>query len=190
MASEDVEMKERGYQEVRNVHQLVNVEINGGAGEHVGLLARQPPRPNEVINHIERRIPSRERQILALVFSSYPIHGNARRGEEPLRHRPLGGGEEVVPLKLESGDPQPRRLAFPEPKLDDQSGIHLHRGPSDLPVTLRVVRVAGRKERPVHEHRNKEGPAFGELLDVDVPGVLARGDRPQASAGEQLARPA
>ncbi len=69
-AAEDVEMKERRHQEVRNVHQLVNVEVNGGAGEHVGLLARQPPGPNQVINHVERSIPRRERQILAKLSRS------------------------------------------------------------------------------------------------------------------------
>jgi hypothetical protein len=56
VVSENIEMKERRHQEVRNVHQLVDVKINRGAGEHVGLLARQPASPNEVINHVERRV--------------------------------------------------------------------------------------------------------------------------------------
>src|SRR5437867_8730290 len=190
VAPEDIEMKKRRHQEVRHIDQLVDVEVDRGAGEHVGLLARQPPGPNEVIDHVERRIPGRERQIFTLVFPSDAIHRNPRRGKEALRHRSLGRGEEIVPLKLESGDAQPLRLAFPNRKLDVQGDVHLHRGAGDLAVTLREVSVARRKERPGHEYGNEKPAAFGQLLDVDVPRVLARGNRAQAAADERPAVPA
>src|SRR5439155_1077064 len=101
---ENIEMKKRRHQEVRYIHQLVDVEVDRGAGEHIGLLARQLPGANQVIDHVERRIP--------------------------------------------------------------------------------------RQERPGHEYWNEKPAAFGQLLDVDVPRVLARGDRAQASADERPAMPA
>src|SRR5581483_1323571 len=40
--AENVQMKKRRHQEVRHIHQLIDVEVNRRTGQHVGLLARQP----------------------------------------------------------------------------------------------------------------------------------------------------
>src|SRR5205814_4705132 len=99
-------------------------------------------------------------------------------------------GEEVVALKLESGDAQTPRLALAKRKPGDQGDIHLHRGAGDLAVALSEMGIARREQRPGHEYRNQKPAAFGQLLDVDVPRVLARRDGAQASARERPAVPA
>src|SRR5439155_26992540 len=71
-----------------------------------------------------------------------------------------------------------------------QGDIHLHRSGGNLAVAVREMGVARREQRAGHEYRNQKPAAFGQLLNVDVPRVLARRDPAQASARERPAVPA
>src|SRR5260370_32157705 len=69
VAVEHIKMQESRHQEVRDVHELVDMEINRSTGQHVGLLAAQPAGLHEVVDHVERGVPRRQRQIFALILS-------------------------------------------------------------------------------------------------------------------------
>ena len=58
-------------------------------------------------------------------------------------------------------------------------GAHLDRGDADLAVALGEMAVAGREQRALLEHRQKQLRPLGQLLHVEIAAVLARRQRAQ-----------
>src|ERR1700688_1549518 len=61
---EYVAVQDRRDTEVRHIDQLRDVEIDGHAHQYVGLLATQPLRLDQIVNHVERSISRCQADVL------------------------------------------------------------------------------------------------------------------------------
>ena len=153
-SQEDRLGQERRHDPVGRVHDLADLEIDGHRADDVGLLAA-------------------EAALLARCgrsCSGSPA-GRRRRGRGRWRWwryhgpgaRPPPAGRRCAELRLGAAAGRGCR-----PKRSVTLRAHLDRGDAHLAVALGAVGVAHAEQRAVHQHRQVERGAGGELADVHV----------------------
>src|SRR5919199_771905 len=114
------------------------------------------------------------------------MHPDAGGGNEPARGGQLRRDEVVVPEILQVPDAPPLRLPLPDPEAQMHASPHLYRRPASLAVALGVMDVSGRDQATLRVYWQQNGSPRRELLDVYIPGRLARRDGSQSLPGDRL----
>src|SRR5581483_1579423 len=109
-ADEDVFREERGYQHVRGVHHLADLQVHRHAADGVGLLPR-PAAFSQMVDLVQQRVAGGEGQVLGVV-NPVPGNGDAGGGEETARGGELRRQVVVLPGEPEVTDVPGRRLAL------------------------------------------------------------------------------
>src|SRR5215207_787110 len=180
----DVQREQRAHQDVGHVDRLAYAQVYRDAAQSVRLLAGEAPRL-EVLYHVEQRVPGGQADVLALV-GAVLAHADTGGGEEAARDGHLRPGEVVVPEELQVPDTPSCGLALPDPEAQVDARPDLYGRPAGLAVALGVVDVARRDQAALGVDRHQHGRAGRDLLDVYVPGRLARRDGPERLPGDRL----